>query len=421
MMTSNINIKLSEVVIPHFFDFWRDSKTNNVLYHVLKGGRGSGKSSVVAQRIIFDLIKYPISVLCVRKVGNTLLESCYEQIKEAIDQLQLNSYFKLYKSPLKIEYIPRGNSIIFRGADDPLKIKSIKMSKFPIARLWIEETAEFKTEDEVSMIVNSVLRAELQKGLFYKIYYTYNPPKMKQSWVNVKYESINIPSNTKVYHSTYLNNPYISQAFIDEAEHVKNTRPLKYDWEYMGKAIGSGVVPFDNLVFEKLSDKQISQFDNIKQGCDFGYALDPVAWVRLHYDKTRRRIYIFDEIYGVKISNRNLAQMIKDKGLPNIITLFDSAEPKSIDEISDYGVWSDGAIKGPDSVTFGEKWLDDLEAIIIDPVRCPNTTREFESIDYATDRFGNPISRLEDANNHTIDATRYALSRDMTGSTYSFD
>lgn len=421
MTTSNINIKLSEVVIPHFFDFWKDAKTDELLYHVLKGGRGSGKSSVVAQRLIIDLIKYPITILCVRKVGNTLLESCYEQIKEAIDQLKLNDYFKLYKSPLKIEYTSRGNSIIFRGADDPLKIKSIKMSKYPIARLWIEETAEFKTEDEVSTIVNSVLRAELPKGLFYKIYFTYNPPKMRQSWVNVKYESVNIPSNTKVYHSTYLNNPYISQAFIDEAEHIKNTRPLKYEWEYMGKAIGSGVVPFDNLVFENISDSMIDDFDNIKQGCDFGYALDPLAWVRLHYDKTRRRIYIYDEIYGVKISNRALADLIKAKGLPQIITLFDSAEPKSIDEMSDLGIYSDKAIKGADSVTYGEKWLDDLEAIIIDPVRCPNVTREFESIDYATDRWGNPISRLEDKNNHTIDAVRYALSRDMIGSTYSFD
>lgn len=420
-MTSNRIIKSSSVVVPRFHDFWRDRKNKKYLYQVLKGGRGSGKSAVVAQGLVMDIINYPITALCVRKVGNTLQESCYEQIKEAIEQLGVEQYFRLYKNPLKIEYKPRGNSIIFRGADDPLKIKSIKVAKFPIARLWIEEAAEFKTEDEVSIIVNSVLRSELPDGLFYKIYYTYNPPKVRQSWVNVKYESAIIADNTKVYHSTYLDNPYISQAFIDEAEHVKKMRPLKYDWEYMGKAIGSGVVPFDNLVFEHISDEEIKNFDNIRQGCDFGYAFDPAAWVRLHYDKTRRRIYIFDEIYGVKISNRELAQMIKDKGLPEIITIFDSAEPKSIDEISDYGVWSEGAIKGADSVAFGEKWLDDLDAIIIDPVRCPNTTREFETIDYATDRFGNPVSRLEDKNNHTIDAVRYALSRDMKGSTFSFN
>lgn len=243
---------------------------------------------------------------------------------------------------------------------------------------------------------------------------------MKQSWVNVKYESVIIPEHTKVYHSTYLDNPYISKAFIDEAEHIKKVKPNKYNWEYLGKPIGSGVVPFDNLVFETITEEQIKQFDNIKQGCDFGYALDPLAWIRLHYDRTRRSVYIFDEIYGVKISNREIANKIKSKGLASQTTIFDSAEPKSIDEIHDLGVRAEGAIKGPDSVVFGEKWLGDLEAIIIDPIRCPNATREFETIDYATDRYGNPISRLEDKNNHTIDAVRYALCKDMQGDTYSF-
>lgn len=421
MTSSEKRIKLSDIVLPTFHEFWKDRKNPDLLFQVCKGGRGSGKSSTVAQGLVMDVIQLPITILCVRKVGNTLLESCYEQIKEAILQLGVEDKFLFYKNPLRIVYKPRGNSIIFRGADDPLKIKSIKMSKYPIARLWIEETAEFKTEDEVSMIVNSVLRAELPDGLFYKVFYSYNPPKMRQSWVNVKYESVNIPENARVYHSTYLDNPYISEAFKIEAEHVKETRPMKYDWEYMGKAIGSGVVPFDNLQFRQIADAEIEQFDNIRQGGDFGYATDPLAWVRCHYDKTRRRLYIYDEIYGVKISNRVLAQLIKEKGLTNIITSFDSAEPKSIDELQDYGIRAEGAMKGPDSVVFGEKWLDDLDAIIIDPVRCPNTTREFESIDYASDRYGNPIARLEDANNHTIDATRYAMSKDMQGDTFSFN
>lgn len=420
-MTSRRVIKTREVVIPEFYDFWRDRKDPNILNQVLKGGRGSGKSSTLAQGFILDLIKLPITILCVRKVGNTLVDSCYEQLKEAADQLGVYDKLEFYKSPMKIMYKARGNSILFRGADDPKKIKSIKASKFPIARLWIEELAEFKIEDEVTTITNSVLRAELPDGLYYKLFYSYNPPKMRQSWVNVKYESVNINPNTKVYHSTYLDNPYISKQFIDEAEHVKKTKPLKYEWEYLGKAIGSGVVPFDNLKFEKLSNEQIDNFDNIRQGGDFGYATDPLAFLRMHYDKTRRILYIFDEIYGVKISNRNLAKMIKAKGYQDTMSIFDSAEPKSIDELKGYGIRCKGAIKGPDSVEFGERWLDDLEAIIIDPVRCPNAAREFESIDYDSDRNGDPLPRLVDKDNHTIDACRYGMSNDMKGSTYSFD
>lgn len=408
-----ISARLSTLVNTCFAELHKKIKNKEYLRYVLKGGRGSGKSFMISIELILDLIKNPISILCVRKVGNTLYESVYEQLKEAVDVLGVGAYFNFSKSPLKITYLPRGNSIIFRGADDPAKIKSLKVARFPVATLWIEELAEFKTEEEVSMIENSVLRAELSEGLSYKLFYSYNPPKRKQSWVNKKFESQFISNSTYVHHSTYLDNPYISQVFIDEAEHIKEIQPLKYDWEYMGKAIGSGVVPFDNLVFREISREEINNFDNIRQGLDWGYATDPLAMVRVHYDKTRRRIFIFDELYGVKISNREAAELIKKRHFDDTRIIADSAEPKSIAEVKSYGIQIVGADKKPGSVEFGEKWLDDLEAIIIDPKRCPNTAMEFENIDYQTDRWGDTIPRLEDKDNHSIDATRYALSEDM--------
>ena len=414
-------IKLSEVFTKSFINLHKIIKNEDYLKYVLKGGRASGKSSFIAQEIILDIIKYPITVLCVRKVGNTLQESCYEQIKEAIDQLNLNDYFKLNISPLKITYTPRGNAIIFRGADDPAKIKSIKMAKYPIARLWIEELAEFKTEDEVSMIENSILRGELDGDLKYKFYYSYNPPKRKQSWVNKRYETNFLPQNTFVHHSCYLDNPYISKAFREEAEHIKETKPLKYRWEYLGEPIGSGVVPFDNLVFQSIKDEEIRNFDNLRQGIDWGYANDPFAFIRLYYDKTRRKIYIFDEIYQVKLSNRKAFELINKRGYRDCKIIADSAEPKSVDEMRSYGLRIEGARKGQGSVEYGEKWLDDLEAIVIDPKRCPFTAREFENIDYAVDKDGNPKNRLEDKDNHAIDAIRYALSEDMRGNLFSFN
>lgn len=408
-----ISARLSTLVNPCFIDFHKKIKNKEFLRYVLKGGRGSGKSFMISLEIILDVINNPITVLCVRKVGNTLYESVYEQLKEAVDVLGVGAYFNFGKSPLKITYLPRGNSIIFRGADDPAKIKSLKVAKFPVATLWIEELAEFKTEEEVSMIENSVLRAELPEGLSYKLFYSYNPPKRKQSWVNKKFESQFISDLTYVHHSTYLDNPYISQVFKDEADHVKKIQPLKYDWEYLGKAIGSGVVPFDNLVFREIKREEIDNFDNIRQGLDWGYATDPLAMVRIHYDKTRRRIFIFDELYGVKISNRQAANLIKKYKFDDTRIIADSAEPKSIAEVKSYGIQIVGAEKKPGSVEFGEKWLDDLEAIIIDPKRCPNTAKEFENIDYQTDRWGDTIPRLEDKDNHAIDACRYSLSEDM--------
>lgn len=414
-------IKLSNIVTPAFRSFWQASNSRKYLRHVCKGGRGSAKSTHIALKIIVDMMRYPVTALCVRKVARTLEESVFEQLKEAIDMLGVTEYWREVKNPLQLVYLPRGNKIIFRGADDPLKIKSIKVAKFPIAFLWIEELAEFKTEDEVSTIENSVLRSELPDGLFYAFYYSYNPPKRKQSWVNKKYETQFIPANTFVHHSTYLANPHISAAFVEEAEHVKVTKPQKYEWEYLGKAIGSGIVPFDNLTFRRITDDEIKRFDNIRQGIDWGYGVDPFAFVRWHYDKTRRRIYAIDEIYGVKIHNREAAELIKSKGYNDVMIIADSEEPKSIDEMRQYGIRIKGARKGAGSVEYGEKWLDDLEEIVIDPQRTPNTAREFENIDYLTDSDGNPRAKLEDRDNHTIDGTRYAFEGDMRKPGVSFN
>ena len=408
-----MNKKISEIINKNFYEFWKTINSDKYLFHVLKGGRASAKSTHIAIWLVLALMKYPVTCLCIRKVGNTLAESVFEQLKEAIEILNVGHVWKVQKSPLQLIYIPRGNKFIFRGADDPAKIKSIKMSKYPIAFVWFEELAEFKTEEEVSTIVNSVLRAELPPGLSYKVIYSYNPPKRKQSWVNKKFETQFISNNTYIHHSTYLDNPHISKAFIEEANETKKNNEFKYRWEYLGEPIGSGVVPFSNLVFRTITDEEIASFDNIRQGNDFGYATDPMAFVRLHYDKKKRIIYFIDEIYGVKMSIRELASKIKSKGYDDFHVTCDSAEPRSIAELRELGIKALKAKKGPGSIEFGENWLDDLEAIVIDVKRTPNVAREFENIDYQTDKDGNIRPKLEDKDNHSIDSTRYALELDM--------
>ena len=326
-------MKISDVINPVFHEFWSYSKKHEYLRYVLKGGRSSAKSTHIGFRIVMDVIKYPITALCVRKVKDTLSESVYEQLKECINILGVEQYFDFRVSPLQIIYKPRGNKIIFRGADDPQKIKSLKVAKFPVADLWIEELAEFKNEDEITTIEQSVLRAELPKGLYYSFFYSYNPPKRKQSWVNKKFNISVKPANTYIHHSTYLDNPHISKETVSEADEMKEKNPLKYRWIFLGEPIGSGVVPFSNLVFRKITDEEVASFDNIRQGNDWGYATDPLAFVRLHYDKTRRKIYFIDEIYGVKLFNRELAERLKKKGYDKTLTTADSAEPKTISEM----------------------------------------------------------------------------------------
>ena len=409
------SIKMSELLAAKFYDVWRASKSKDILNVVCAGGRGSGKSSNVAHIITQFLMRYPVNAVGIRKIDNTLEQSVYEQMKWAIEEQKVTHLFKFNKSPLRITYIPRGNYMVFRGAQYPERIKSLKDSRFPFAIAWVEELAEFRTEEEVTTITNSLLRGELDEGLQYKFFFTYNPPKRKQSWVNKKYGTQFVSGNTFVHHSTYLDNPFIAKEFIKEAEETKKKNEMKYRWEYMGEAIGSGITPFNNLEFREITDEEAANFDNIRNGLDFGYATDPLAFVRWHYDKKHNGIYAIDEFYGQKISNRQAANWIKSRGYQSDRIAADSAEPKSIAELhGDYNLPNVyGVKKGPDSVEFGERWLDDLDFICIDPKRTPNIAREFESIDYQVDRDGNPKPRLEDKDNHAIDATRYAFADDM--------
>ena len=409
--------KMSELLPKAFHDTWRAAINPKKLHVVEKGGRGSGKSTDIAIIIIQMIMRYPVNAVCIRKVDNTIELSIYEQLKWAISHQGVSHLFKVTKSPMRITYSPRGNYIAFRGAQDPERIKSLKDANFPFAIGWIEELAEFKTEDEVKTITNSLLRGELGEGLFYKFFYSYNPPKRKQSWVNKKYESSIQPSNTFVHHSTYKDNEYISKQFIEEAEATAEKNEMRYRWEYLGEAIGSGVVPFDNLTIRRITDEEVATFDNFRKGVDYGYATDPLAFVNWHYDSKRKIIYAVDELYGIKISNRRLAEWLHKNGYASDRIAAESAEPKSNAELrSEHGIKRIYPVKkGPDSVEYGEEWLNDLNEIVIDPKRTSDIAKEFESIDYQTDRDGNALPRLEDKNNHTIDATRYAFEEDMRG------
>ena len=220
--------------------------------------------------------------------------------------------------------------------------------------------------------------------------------------------------DTLVHHSTYLTVPpqWLGEQFLVEAEHLKEVKPEAYRHEYLGEVTGTGGEVFSNVTLRAITDEEISRFNNLRRGIDWGYAADPFAYNVCHYDKTRRRLYIFREIHKVKLSNRAAADLIKPEAGGARITC-DSAEPKSIDEVKGYGLRVVGAKKGPDSVEYGVKWLQDLEEIIIDPARCPETAREFSGYELERDREGNFKAGYPDKDNHHIDAVRYACEDDM--------
>jgi PBSX family phage terminase large subunit len=396
----------ADIIAPEFFPVYRAIKDRRYTEYVLKGGRGSTKSSFVSEVFPWLIINNPNTHgLVLRQIKDTIRDSVFGQIKWAINELGLQEYFKCTVSPLEIEYLPTKQKIYFRGADDPANIKSIKPEFGYIAWLWFEELDQFHGPEAVRNIVQSALRGG-EDAIMFK---TFNPPRTSANWAN---KEILIPKPNRLVHSSsYLTVPveWLGKPWLEEAEHLKEVNPRAYDHEYLGIANGYGGQVFENTVLRTISDDEIAQFDHVGQGVDWGYYPDPFAWGKSHYDANRRKLYIFDEFVANKLSNRAAYdKLVEDKLYSNTeLIIADSAEPKSIADFREYGATIRGAEKGPESVAYSIKWLQGLTEIIIDPVRCPVHADEFSSYEYEQDKDGNYISSYPDNNNHCIDEIRY--------------
>ncbi|MGM9935763.1 MAG: PBSX family phage terminase large subunit [Candidatus Ornithomonoglobus sp.] len=404
-------VRLSELIAPQFFELHKDIKSGQRTHYWLKGGRGSTKSSFISIEIILGIMKnLNANAVAIRKVGLYLKDSVYEQLLWAIDKLGVSEQWTAKLSPLELVYNPTGQRILFRGADKPRKLKSTKVSKGYIRYIWYEECDEFTGMQEIRTINQSLMRG----GAKFDVFYSYNPPKSQRNWVNK--QVLEVSSDSVVHTSTYLDVPreWLGEQFIIEAEHLKETNEDAYRHEYLGIVTGTGGEVFANVTIRRISDDEIKAFDRIKRGIDFGYAADPFVYVLCHYYKKRKQLYIFGEIYKQGLSNEKAAEKIKAMGRYSQTIIADSAEPKSIAELRGYGLHINGARKGPDSIEYGIKFLQSLEAIIIDRTRCPETAREF--LDYELEPDGNDGFKdgYPDKNNHSIDAVRYAMEDEIT-------
>lgn len=401
---------LKKNIAPVFYKVHEDIAEGKYTHYKLCGGRGSTKSSFISIEIIYGIMKNPdTNAVIIRKVGAYLKDSVFAQLEWAAEMLGVSDMWQLKLSPLEMIYKETGQKILFRGADEPKKLKSTKVSKGYIRYIWYEELDEFNGPEEIRTINQSLMRG----GEKFDVFYSFNPPRSIRSWVNSE-QQLSSP-DTLIHHSTYLDVPpeWIGEQFIAEAEHIKKVQPEIYEHEYLGKVTGTGGEVFRNLNIRPISDKEVKSFDKIRRGIDFGYAADPFVYIEAHFDSTRKKLYIFREIYKNGLSNSGAVRLINQSNETYRQTIIcDSAEPKSINELREAGLPVSGAKKGPDSIEYGIKFLQSLEEIVIDSVRCPNAAREFSEYEIEKDAHGNLLARYPDKNNHTIDAVRYALEQD---------
>ena len=405
---------LSKCIGKAFYGVHKDIQSGKHTYYDLTGGRGSLKSSCVSVEIIYNMMKKENKnkhAVIYRKVGDTLETSVFAQIEWAIDILGVSRLWKLTKSPMRAEYLPTGQKIIFKGLDKAAKSKSIKVPFGYIGYLWFEEFDEFSGEEEIRKVQQSVIRG----GNDFVVFKSMNPPKSRQNWANDYIEKEKLREDVLVSQTTYLTSPkeWLGQQFIDDAEWLKMVNPKAYEHEYLGIPIGNGTEVFDNLEIRQITDEEIARFDRLYRGVDWGWFPDPFHYGCMYYDAARMILYIFEEFRTNKMRNSETGKILKDKfnlGRYDVVTC-DSSENKSIADYRSYGINARGADKGPDSVRYSMKWLQSLIKIVIDPVRCPETAKEFKKYEYELDKEGNPTSVYPDANNHSIDMTRYAMER----------
>lgn len=424
---------ITESIAPVYLPLHDDVLEGAHSFYYLPGGRGSAKSSFVSLELVAGIMDNPgTNAIVFRKTAATMRESVFAQIGWAISELEVDHLWTSNVSPMQYVYKPTGQVVLFRGLDDPTKIKSIKPRNGYFRYIWFEEFSEFSGGNEVRNVLQSVMRG----GTSFRVFCSFNPPLSKNSWSNTYI--MEPDDRATVFRTSYLDVPqtWLGESFLLEAERLKEINERAYRHEYLGEAVGTGGTVFPNVETRTITDEEIAQMTRIYCGLDFGFSVDPAAFIRLSYDRKTQTIYLLDEIYQTHLTNTELAQIIKDKGYDKVeggyyhsrlsgdvirekqVVICDSAEPKSIADLCNLGIKAMGCVKYPGCVQYRIRWLQS-KRIVIDPRRTPNALKEFVSYEYMRTRDGEFLAQVPDKENHSIDATAYALDQLVNHNRYN--
>ena len=352
--------------------------------------------------------------LVVRNTGKTLKTSVFNEVRQVIKDWEVSPLFKINKSDLTITTV-NGYQAIFKGLDDPEKIKSIVPETGVLTDIWIEEATE--TSRDAFLQLTKRLRGKVPRGVRKRITLTFNPI-LKNHWIFKEFfsglwtDTENHVFNNKVsiLKSTYKDNIFLDQDDIDRLEDETDT--YYYDVYTLGNWGVLGDLIFRNWRIEDVlgNEELVKTFDRFKHGLDFGFTNDPTAYNKLYYHRALKRLYVLQEVNGRNLTNDKIVDEIRPF-VDGDQVVCDSAEPKSIAEINALGLSAVGARKGKDSIIHGIQWLQKLEVII--DRRCQKTINDFQLYQWKKDKDGEVTNTPIDKNNHHPDAIRYAMEDEM--------
>lgn len=403
-MTIRLNINPSKVFNRHIYDHLFDYDTFTEVHY---GGASSGKSHGVFQKIVIKALKdwkKPRKILVLRKVGATVRDSVFADVQATLSYFGILNMCKVNMSAFRIE-LPNGAEFIFKGMDNPEKIKSIK----GISDVVMEEASEFTLDDYTQLTLRLRDKAHKQK----QIYLMFNPVS-KANWVYNAF-FVKKPKNTVVYQTTYKDNRFLDAVTRENIEELANRNEAYYKIYALGE-----FATLDKLVFPKYT-KALLNKDDLRQipsyfGLDYGFINDPSAFMHVKIDDDRKRLYVVEEYVKKGLTNDKIAESITALGYAKEQIRADSAEKKSNQELRNLGI---GRVidvkKGAGSVMQGIQYLLQYEWIVDE--RCVKTIEELENYTWKKDKATNEyINEPVDSYNHCLDAIRYAIQDKITKS-----
>ena len=396
----NITVKVNPAYLP----FMNKEQFLQIFY----GGSSSGKSFFITDKIVLDVLD-GCNYLCCRNVGNTIKRSVFNEVTKSISSMGLKEHFAINKSDMIITCKLNEKQILFCGLDDPEKVKSITPQNGVLERIFIEEATEIKRDAYLQL--KKRLRGNTKHSKH--IIMAFNPI-LKSHWIYKEFfggwqddKTVYEDENILIVKTTYKDNIFLT---ADDRKLLEDeTDPYFYNVYTLGNWGILGNVIFKNWRVEDLT-AQIPKFDKLHCGMDFGYSSDPNALIKLYIDKARKKIYVFDEWYQAGMSDDELVRVSKEFFGRHYVAC-DSAEPKTIDHLVLNGINAYPVVKGADSINRGIRWLQGFEIII--HKTCQNFKNEIEQYHWQEDKYGNAMAKPVDANNHLIDAMRYACEQEI--------
>ena len=362
------------------------------------GSAGSSKSYTITQKLIIRACNEKIKILVCRRYATTIRNTVFSTFKEVLGKWGLIPYVKINESDFRIRF-ETGSEIIFLGLDNEEKLLSLNN----IGTIFIEEAYEVPQ----AIVEQLNLRMRGQND-FQQIILAWNPIS-KSSWL-FEFSVKKPPQNSIFIHSTYKDNPFLNQEYIDALEELYTRNPQKAKIY----CDGEWGVDTEGLVF---SNWRVEEFDALslsssglehRCGCDLGY-IDATSIVPSLYDKKNGKIYIYDEFYKSGCQLDRIYDEIINMKLNKTKIYMDSAEPRSIDYFKRKGVNAVPCLKGAGSVKARITFLQNHE-IIIHP-KCQHLIEEFSNFAYEKDKYGNYVDdSYTHQYSHGIDGLSYAYS-----------